>query len=275
MPKLMRQIVLNALSEDLGTGDISSSLLEDKLVSAKIICRDKALISGIDYTSLCFSELDPAIDIQWHIAEGDIAEGGDIICTLRGQSRAMISAERAALNFLQTLSATATQTKKYVDLIAHTKARILDTRKTLPNLRHAQKQAVKSGGGVNHRMGLHDCVMLKENHISAIGSLERAIRHALKSFPDKPVIVEVETLEQLQKALEIEGITRILCDNFEPSLLALAVEKARGKCPLEASGNIDTSNIAAYAETGVDYISIGAITKNIDAVDLSLQFDSI
>ena len=273
MPKLMRQIVLNALSEDIGTGDISSSLLDDALVSGKIICRQKAIISGLDYAALCFYELDPNITIQWQITEGGSAEPGQALCFLKGRSRAMISAERTALNFLQTLSATATQTRHLSDLIAHTKTKLLDTRKTLPNLRHAQKRAVKSGGGVNHRMGLYDCVMLKENHIAVIGSLESAIGRALEAFPDKPVIVEVETLDQLDQALAIGGITRILCDNFDPRVLAEAVRKTNGKCPLEASGNIDEGNIQEFAETGVDYISIGAITKHIRAIDLSLQFD--
>ena len=273
MPKLMRQIVLNALSEDIGTGDISSSLLDDEQVGAKIISRQKAVISGIDCAALCFSELDPNITINWQIEEGGVCEPGQTLCSLRGSSRAIISGERTALNFLQTLSATATQTKQLSELIAHTKTQLLDTRKTLPNLRHAQKLAVKSGGGVNHRMGLHDCVMLKENHIAAIGSLKGAINRALESFPDKPLIVEVETLEQLDEALDIGGMTRILCDNFDPSVLAVAVDRANGRCPIEASGNIDETNIRQYAETGVDYISIGAITKHINAVDLSLQFD--
>jgi nicotinate-nucleotide pyrophosphorylase (carboxylating) len=273
MPKLLRQIVLNALSEDIGTGDISSSLLDDKPISAKIICRQQAVISGIAYAELCFYELDPNINIQWQIEEGSVVGPGQTLCLLKGRSRSMISAERTALNFLQTLSATATQTRHLSGLIAHTKTQLLDTRKTLPNLRHAQKQAVKSGGGVNHRMGLYDCVMLKENHITAIGSLENAIGRALEAFPDKPLIVEVETLDQLDQALAIGGITRILCDNFDPRVLAEAVKKANGKYPLEASGNIDEGNIQEFAETGVDYISIGAITKHIRAVDLSLQFD--
>ena len=275
MPKLMRQIVINALSEDIGTGDISASLLDNSLVSARIICRQKAIISGIDYAALCFYELDSNVVIEWQIKEGEMSEPGQTLCLLKGQSRAIISAERTALNFLQTLSATATQTRHLSDLIAHTKTKLLDTRKTLPNLRHAQKQAVKSGGGVNHRMGLYDCVMLKENHIAEIGSLEEALGRALKAFPDKPVIVEVESLKQLDQALAIGGITRILCDNFDVRVLGDAVRKVNGTCPLEASGNIDESNIQEVAETGVDYISIGAITKHIHAIDLTLQFEIV
>ena len=178
----MRQIVLSALSEDIGTGDISSSLLEDKLTSAKIICRQGAVISGIEYAALCFTELDPKIAIEWQIEEGGVSEPGQVLCLLKGRSRAMISAERAALNFLQTLSATATQTRHLSDLISHTKTKLLDTRKTLPNLRHAQKQAVKSGGGINHRMGLYDCVMLKENHIAVKQSLLSLIKKNKKKI---------------------------------------------------------------------------------------------
>ncbi|SVD21636.1 uncharacterized protein METZ01_LOCUS374490, partial [marine metagenome] len=245
-----------ALSEDIGTGDLSSSLLADNVTSAKIICREKAIICGIDYSDLCFSALDPNIEIDWSIKEGAETTNGEVICHLKGKSQAIISAERTALNFLQTLSATATQTRRLVNMINHTNTRLLDTRKTLPNLRYAQKYAVKCGGGVNHRMGLYDCVMLKENHILSIGSLEKSIKKALHEYPDKPVIVEVESLDQLQRALSIKGITRILCDNFSPKELLEAVTIAKGICPLEASGSINEKNIIEYAETGVDFISI-------------------
>jgi nicotinate-nucleotide pyrophosphorylase (carboxylating) len=171
------------------------------------------------------------------------------------------------------LSATATQTKHLVSMIKHTNAKLLDTRKTIPNLRHAQKHAVKCGGGVNHRMGLFDCVLLKENHIFSIGSFEKSIEKALFEFPNKPIIVEVESLDQLKKVLLIKGVTRILCDNFSPQDLLEAVAIAKGIYPLETSGNINEKNIIEYAETGVDYISIGSITKNIHSIDLSLRFD--
>jgi len=262
-----------ALSEDIGTGDLSSSLLADNVTSAKIICREKAIICGIDYSDICFLTLDPNIEIDWKIKEGEEATSGTVICHLKGKSQAIISAERTALNFLQTLSATATQTKHLVSMIKHTNAKLLDTRKTIPNLRHAQKHAVKCGGGVNHRMGLFDCVLLKENHIFSIGSFEKSIEKALFEFPNKPIIVEVESLDQLKKVLLIKGITRILCDNFSPQDLLEAVAIAKGIYPLEASGNINEKNIIEYAETGVDYISIGSITKNIHSIDLSLKFD--
>ena len=273
MSKVLRQIVNMALSEDIGTGDLSSSLIDDNVINAKIICREKAIICGIDYADLCFATLDPDIVIDWKIKEGKDVSHDDVICHLKGKSQAIISAERTALNFLQTLSATATQTKHLVDMIQHTNAKLLDTRKTIPNLRYAQKYAVKCGGGVNHRMGLFDCVLLKENHILSIGSLEKSIEKALFEFPNKPVIVEVESLDQLKRALSIKGITRILCDNFSPQELLEAVAIAKGIYPLEASGNINENNIIEYAETGVDFISIGSITKNINAIDLSLQFD--
>ena len=273
MSKILRKIVNMALSEDIGTGDLSSSLLADNVTSAKIICREKAIICGIDYSDVCFLILDPNIEIDWKIKEGEEATSGTVICHLKGKSQAIISAERTALNFLQTLSATATQTKHLVSMIKHTNAKLLDTRKTIPNLRHAQKHAVKCGGGENHRMGLFDCVLLKENHIFSIGSLEKSIEKALFEFPNKPIIVEVESLDQLKKVLLIKGITRILCDNFSPQDLLEAVAIAKGIYPLEASGNINEKNIIEYAETGVDYISIGSITKNIHSIDLSLKFD--
>ena len=273
MSKILRQIVNMALSEDIGTGDLSSSLLVDNVTSAKIICREKAIICGNDYSDLCFSTLDPDIEIDWKIIEGKEATPGAVICHLKGKTQAIISAERTALNFLQTLSATATQTKKLVSMIKHTNAKLLDTRKTIPNLRYAQKHAVKCGGGVNHRMGLFDCVLLKENHILSIGSLEKSIEKALLEFPNKPVIVEVESFDQLKRALSIKGITRILCDNFSPQELIEAVAIAKGIYPLETSGNINEKNIIEYAETGVDFISIGSITKNIHSIDLSLRFD--
>ena len=273
MSKFLRQIVNMALSEDIGTGDLSSSLLIDNVTSAKIICREKAIICGIDYSDLCCSTLDPDILINWKIKEGDEVTPGYVICHLKGKSQAIISAERTALNFLQTLSGTATQTKHLVDMIKHTNSKLLDTRKTIPNLRYAQKHAVKCGGGVNHRIVLFDCILLKENHILSIGSLKKSIEKALLEFPNKPVIVEVESFDQLKSALSIKGIARILCDNFSPQELHEAVAIAKGICHLEASGNISEKNIIEYAETGVDFISIGSITKKIHSIDLSLKVE--
>ncbi len=265
-------VVQQALDEDIGSGDVSASLLPDTQVSASIIARESAVIFGIEYAQQAFLSIDDSIKINWMVADGDQVAKNQILCTLGGLASSVVSAERVALNFLQTLSATATQTRYLVDKIAHTDAKLLDTRKTIPGLRLAQKQAVKCGGGVNHRMGLYDCVMLKENHIIAAGSIKQAVQSAFVKYPNLPLIVEVENLDQLQQTLVLNGVTRALCDNFSIDDLAKAVVLAKGKLPLEASGNIDTDNIVATANTGVDYISIGSITKNIQAIDLSLRF---
>ena len=272
MDKELQKTVKQALSEDIGVGDISSSLLGNDYISAEVISRDRAIICGAEYFDLCFLSLDSDVEIEWKFEEGSEIVPGDVICSLYGKSQAIITAERTALNFLQILSATATQTNYLVSLIAGTNAQLLDTRKTIPGLRAAQKYAVKCGGGLNHRMGLYDCIMLKENHIMSIGSLEKSLEKALTKYPNKPIIVEVETLDQLRTALSIKGIMRILCDNFSTSELREAVKLSEGVYPLEASGDINEKNIVDYAETGVDYISIGSITKDIFSIDLSLRF---
>ncbi|NYT27654.1 carboxylating nicotinate-nucleotide diphosphorylase [Candidatus Thiodubiliella endoseptemdiera] len=278
-------IVALALDEDIGTGDVSASLLDDKIVSAQIIARESAVICGTQYAQMAFLLLDESIQIAWQLGDGDNIQAGQVLAILSGSSRAIISAERVALNFLQTLSAVATQTQYLVNKIAHTNAQLLDTRKTLPGLRLAQKQAVQCGGGVNHRMGLYDCVMLKENHIIAAGSITQAVQSAGRKYPDLPLIVEVETLPQLTEILDLINIDnckrlnllhvpidRVLCDNFSMADLMRAVKLVNHNVPLEASGNINESTIVAVAETGIDYISTGSITKNIQAIDLSLRF---
>lgn len=272
MDKDFKKIVELALLEDIGPGDLSASLLDNVIINAEIICRDNAVICGIEYFDLCFLTLDPEIQITWNTEDGFEVISGEVVCSILGKSQAIITAERTALNFLQILSGTATKTRHLVSLINHTKAQLLDTRKTLPGLRKAQKFAVKCGGGVNHRMGLYDCIMLKENHIFSIGSLHQAIKKALKHYPNVAIVVEVETLEQLQLALSIKGITRVLCDNFSIDELKKAVKMSKTIYPLEASGGINEGNIVNYAETGVDYISIGSVTKDVMAVDLSLRF---
>ena len=272
MDKELKKIVELALSEDIGSGDLSSSLLDDVIINAEIICRDRAIICGTEYFDLCFLSLDKDIQIKWNLKDGDEVKPGEVICNIKGKSRAIITAERTALNFLQILSGTSTKTNYLVNLIGKTKAQLLDTRKTIPGLRKAQKYAVKCGGGVNHRMGLYDCIMLKENHILSIGSLDKSIKKALKKYPEKPIVVEVETMEQLRSVLSIKGITRVLCDNFSLIDLKEAVKIAQGVYPIEASGGVNETNIVSYAETGVDYISIGSVTKDVAAVDLSLRF---
>ena len=266
-------IVKLALAEDIGQKDVSASLLPNKIITASIVTHDKAVICGIEYAEQAFLQVNDKIILNWKVADGAEVAPNKTICLLIGGARSIISAERTALNFLQTLSATATQVRYLVDKISHTKTLILDTRKTIPNLRHAQKYAVKCGGGVNHRMGLYDCVMLKENHIKVLGSVNKAIHLAKQNYPKLPLIVEVENLKQLAKMLDIDGIERILCDNFSISNLKLALKMTKGRLPLEASGGIDENNIVDYANSGVDFISVGSLTKNIYAPDLSLCFN--
>lgn len=267
--------VADALAEDLGGGDVTAGLLPDSADIAYLLCKEDAVICGRPWFDACHRALDPQVEIDWKVAEGDRVAKGTVLATLRGRSRALVSAERASLNFLQTLSGTATVTARYVDAVAGTGTRILDTRKTLPGLRLAQKYAVRCGGGVNHRIGLFDAVMLKENHIRAAGSLAAAIRHARERHPELPLIVEVETLEQLREALT-EGCDRILIDDFDADGRREAVRIARsapfgGRIPLEVSGGVDLDGVRAIAQDGVDCVSIGALTKHVRAIDLSLK----
>lgn len=263
--------VERALKEDIGNGDVSIALFsENKTIKAQVKCREKCVLFGKDYFEQSFKFLDETIKINWLVEETQWLEKNTVLCEIIGKQKTILTAERTALNFLQMLSSTATQTRILVDKIAQTKGQILDTRKTIPNLRNAQKQAVIAGGGVNHRLGLFDCVMIKENHIAILGSITKAVKLAKQKQPQLPLIVEVETLTQLEEALALP-IDRILCDNFEITQLQKAVEMSAKKIPLEASGNISQKNILEVAKTGVDFISIGAITKNINAVDLSLS----
>jgi nicotinate-nucleotide pyrophosphorylase (carboxylating) len=267
--------VAAALAEDIGSGDVTAALLPDGPDIAYLLCKEDAVICGRPWFDACHRTLDPEVRIDWRIDEGDRVAKGTVIATLAGRSRALVSAERASLNFLQTLSGTATVTASYVDAVRGTGARILDTRKTIPGLRLAQKYAVRVGGGGNHRIGLYDTVMLKENHIRAAGSLAGAIRAARAMHPSLPLIVEVETLAQLEDALR-EGCTRILIDDFDAATRRDAVRIAKsapfnGTIPLEVSGSVDLTTLRAIAEDGVDCISIGGLTKHIRAIDLSLK----
>jgi nicotinate-nucleotide pyrophosphorylase (carboxylating) len=267
--------VAAALAEDLGSGDVTAALLPDGPDIAYLLCKEDAVICGRPWFDACHRALDPGVHIHWRIAEGDRVAKGTVIATLAGRSRALVSAERASLNFLQTLSGTATVTSSYVDAVRGTGAKILDTRKTIPGLRLAQKYAVRVGGGVNHRIGLYDTVMLKENHIRAAGSLTGAIHAARAMYPSLPLIVEVETLAQLEAALR-EGCTRILIDDFDAATRREAVRIAKsapfdGRIPLEVSGGVDMNTLRGIAEDGVDCISIGGLTKHVRAIDLSLK----
>lgn len=267
--------VAAALAEDLGSGDVTASLLPNSPDIAYLLCKEDAVICGRPWFDACHRALDPEVRIDWRIDEGDRVAKGTVIATLSGRSRALVSAERASLNFLQTLSGTATVTAQYVDAVRGTGARILDTRKTIPGLRIAQKYAVRAGGGMNHRIALYDTVMLKENHIRAYGSLTGAVNASRMQHPSLPLIVEVETLDQLREALDV-GCTRILIDDFDAGTRREAVRIAKsapydGRIPLEVSGGVDMSTLRAIAEDGVDCISIGALTKHVRAIDLSLK----
>ena len=262
--------VARALAEDLGSGDVTAALLPDHADVAYLLCKEEAVVCGRPWFDACHRARDPGVRIDWRVAEGDRVAAGTVLATLAGRARALVSAERAALNFLQTLSGTATTTAAYVDAVRGTRARILDTRKTIPGLRLAQKYAVRTGGGVNHRIGLYDAVMLKENHVRAAGSLAGAIRAARAAQPHLPLIVEVETLAQLEEALA-EGCERILIDDFDAATRREAVARANGRIPLEVSGGVDLAGLRAIAEDGVDCISIGGLTKHVRAIDLSMK----
>ena len=266
--------VAAALAEDLGNGDATAALLPDGDDIAYLLCKQDCVIAGRPWFDACHRALDPGVRIDWRVGEGQRASAGTVLATLAGRSRALVSAERSALNFLQTLSATATITAAFVEAVRGTRARILDTRKTLPGLRLAQKYAVRVGGGANHRIGLYDAVMLKENHIRAFGSVALAIRAARAAQPALPLIVEVETLAQLQEALDA-GCERILIDDFDAATRREAVRIAAGRIPLEVSGSVDLARVRAIAEDGVDCISIGALTKHVQAIDLSMKLGPV
>ena len=277
-PGLVAADAARALAEDVGGGDVTAALLPDRPDTAYLLCKEDAVVCGRPWFDACHRALDPGVRIDWRVAEGDRVAKGTVLATLDGQARALVSAERAALNFLQTLSGTATTTAAYVDAVRGTRARILDTRKTIPGLRLAQKYAVRVGGGVNHRIGLFDAVMLKENHVRAFGSVAAAIRAARAAQPALPLIVEVETLDQLREALA-EGCDRVLIDDFDAAARREAVRIAHGApfdgaIPLEVSGGVDLAGVRAIAEDGVDCISIGGLTKHVRAVDLSMKLGS-
>ncbi|MGY1424252.1 carboxylating nicotinate-nucleotide diphosphorylase [Lysobacter sp. A289] len=268
--------VANALAEDLGSGDVTAALLPDTADTAYLLCKEDAVVCGRPWFDTCHRALDPQVRIDWKVNEGDHVTAGTVLATLDGRARALVSAERTSLNFMQTLSATATTTASYVAAVSGTRAKILDTRKTIPGLRQAQKYAVRVGGGTNHRMGLFDAVMLKENHVRASGSLTAAINAARSAQPSLPLIVEVETLAELREALEV-GCDRILIDNFDAPTRreAVRINAAHARrVPLEVSGGVDLPGLRAIAEDGVDCISIGGLTKHVQAIDLSLKLGS-
>lgn len=264
-----------ALSEDIGSGDVTGLLIpEDEISMATIITRDSATICGIDWVEEVFDQLDDDIHIEWEVNDGDIVEAGQRLCTLSGNARSLLTGERTALNFLQTLSATATIARRFADEVKDTNCKVLDTRKTIPGLRLAQKYAVSCGGCENHRIGLFDAVLIKENHITAAGSIESAVEEARFNHPNLSIEVEVENMDELQQALDA-SVDRIMLDNFDPKRIKAAIKLTNKRAELEASGGITLSNILQYAKTGVDYISIGALTKDIQSIDLSMRFGLI
>jgi nicotinate-nucleotide pyrophosphorylase (carboxylating) len=266
--------VTAALAEDVGGGDLTAQLTPDRPdARAHVVCRQAAVLCGTGWFEACVTRLDPEARIEWLASDGDRIVPGTRLCDITGSSRALLTAERSALNFLQLLSAVATATRQYVDMVAGTRAAILDTRKTLPGLRVAQKHAVTVGGGMNHRMGLWDAILIKENHIAAAGGVIPALSAAAK-LADRAqwIQIEVETLDQLREAVGA-GVKMVLLDNMTLVQMREAVQWTAGRAQLEASGGITLENVRAIAETGVDRISIGALTKDISAVDLSMRFD--
>lgn len=268
--------VAGALAEDIGGGDLTASLIDaDAVVGATIIAREALVLAGQPWVDEVFTQLDTRVVVDWYIGDGQTAEADDVICKLVGPARALLTGERTALNFLQTLSSTATITAAYVTAVEGTGVKILDTRKTLPGLRLAQKYAVSCGGGYNHRLGLFDAILIKENHIKSAGSIAAALQRAEALEAEVLIEVEVETFDELLEALDA-GASRILLDNFPPVGIRRAVATTRdygyAAAELEASGNVTIESVREIAECGVDYISTGALTKNVDAIDFSMLF---
>jgi len=271
-PELVRAQVRDALAEDVGSGDLTAALVEaDRQAGAEVICREAAVIAGTAWFDEVFRQLDAGVQVEWEVRDGMAVAAGQRLASLTGRARSILTGERTALNFLQTLSGTASQAAAYVAAVQGTGARILDTRKTLPGLRSAQKYAVTQGGAANHRFGLYDAILIKENHIQAAGSITAALRQARALQAGVPIEIEVENIAGLEEALSA-GAERVLLDNFDLAELRQAVAVNAGRARLEASGGVDLASIRRIAETGVDDISIGSITKHLHAIDLSMRF---
>ncbi len=279
MREVIRDSVTRALAEDVGSGDLTADLIPASATfDATVVTRDAMTMAGGPWVDEVMHQVDRDIEIDWQHNDGDSVAAGTTLCTLRGPARSILTAERTALNFLQLLSATATTTAEFVAAVADTDCIILDTRKTIPGLRLAQKYAVRCGGGSNHRIGLFDAILIKENHIMSAGSIQAAIDNARDLHAELPVEIEVESLDELRDALAAHA-ERLLLDNFSLPMLrdAVAINRDEGDPPakLEASGGLTIDDLRGIAETGVDYISVGALTKNIHAVDLSMRFSTI
>ncbi|MGY6215282.1 carboxylating nicotinate-nucleotide diphosphorylase [Methylolobus aquaticus] len=265
--------IASLLAEDVGTGDVTALIVPaTATASATLTTREAMVLCGRPWFDAVFRHLDPEVSLVWQAEDGDELAADRVLCRLSGSARALLTGERTALNLLQTLSGTATLARSYARAVAGTGVKVLDTRKTVPGLRLAQKYAVRCGGCHNHRLGLFDAILIKENHILACGSIALAVRAAREVAPDLTVEIEVETLDELDQALAV-GVERILLDNFEIDRIRQAVQRTAGRAALEVSGNLSLETIRPLAETGVDYLSVGALTKNVRAVDLSLRID--
>jgi nicotinate-nucleotide pyrophosphorylase (carboxylating) len=269
--QLITEMVKAALQEDIGSGDITAQLISEKtLASARVITREPMILCGQAWVDEVFRQIDPAVKITWHYQDAQAVKAGDVLYELQGNARSLLTGERAALNFVQMLSGTATTVYRFVEKISHTKTQLLDTRKTIPGFRLAQKYAVRCGGGHNHRIGLYDAFLIKENHIAASGSITKAIQKAREIGAGKSVEVEVESLSQLEEAIQAKADI-VMLDNFDLPAIQQAVKLNQARVKLEVSGNITLNNIKQVAETGVDFISVGSLTKHIQAVDLSMR----
>jgi nicotinate-nucleotide pyrophosphorylase (carboxylating) len=274
MDKHIKILVQAALEEDIGSGDLTAALIPEKTqATAILVCREAAVLCGRHWFDAVFAEVDETLKINWFAAEGAMLDVDQKVCEIKGKARSMLMAERTAINLLQTLSGTATVTRHYVDQLQGLNTRILDTRKTIPGLRLAQKYAARTGGAVNHRLGLYDGILIKENHIRTAGSIAAAVTRARETAPEGVLLeVEVESQAEMLQAVDA-GATRILLDNFSVDQLRIAVSRKPDNVMLEASGNVTLETLREIAQTGVDYISVGALTKHLRAVDFSLQFN--
>jgi nicotinate-nucleotide pyrophosphorylase (carboxylating) len=276
LPADIASLVARALEEDIGPGDVTASLIPASCVAAAtVICREEAVLCGTAWFEEVFAQLDPAVSMEWSVTDGAHITPGTVLCRLQGPARALLSGERTALNFLQSLSGTATIARRYAEAVAGTGCQVLDTRKTVPGLRSAQKYAVACAGATNHRHGLYDALLIKENHIAAAGGIPAALRAARRAHPELSVEIEVESLLELDEALDA-GADIVLLDNFPPDELKQAVARTRSRtgcaARLEASGNVTLENVRAIAATGVDFVSVGGLTKHLRAIDLSMRF---
>lgn len=266
--------IQHALQEDIGEGDITALLTpQDQQASARILSREDMVLAGQPWVDALIQQFDPRVEVRWHKQDGDRVQANEVFLTLKGAARSLLTVERPALNFIQTLSAVATKTAHYVQQLEGLNTRLLDTRKTLPGLRIAQKYAVAVGGGQNHRLGLFDAFLIKENHIMAAGGIHAAIEQARQLAPGKPVEVEVESWDELNQALDAQADI-VMLDNFSQQQMIDAVAHVAGRCKLEASGNITIANLREVASSGVDYISMGVLTKDVTAIDLSMRFQA-